>query len=56
MTATTTWCTPSWRQLGLKPHLLSGELIGSLAGIVRRNAHRVRPELLRPTYDWHQAA
>ena len=43
-------------ELGLKPHLLSGELIGSLAGIVRRNAHRVRPELLRPAYDWHQAA
>ena len=43
-------------ELGLEPHLLSEELIGSLAGIVKRYAHRVRPELLRPAYDWHQAA
>jgi nucleoside-diphosphate-sugar epimerase len=43
-------------QLGLQPHLLSAELVHSLADIAKRYAHRVRPELLQPTYDWHQAA
>jgi UDP-sulfoquinovose synthase len=43
-------------KLGLEPHLLSETLIGSMFGIARRYAYRVRPELLRPTVNWRDAA
>lgn len=43
-------------RLGLKPHLLSDELIFSLFDITKRHAHRVRPELLRPAFNWREAA
>jgi UDP-sulfoquinovose synthase len=41
-------------ELGLEPHLLSDTLIESLFEITKRYAHRVRPEALRPTINWHQ--
>jgi UDP-sulfoquinovose synthase len=43
-------------KLGLKPHLLSEELICSLFGITERYADRVPPKLLRPASNWREAA
>ena len=39
-------------ELGLEPHLLSDTLIESLFEIIKRYAHRVRPEALLPTVNW----
>ena len=43
-------------ELGLEPHLLSDTLIESLFGIIKRYAHRVRPEALLPTVNWRTPA
>lgn len=42
--------------LGLTPHLLSDTLISSLFEVAKRFAHRVRPEVLRPSVNWRAAA
>jgi UDP-sulfoquinovose synthase len=42
--------------LGLTPHLLSDTLITSLFEVAKRYAHRVRPEVMRPTVNWRAAA
>jgi len=38
--------------LGLQPHLLSEETIGSLIEIAGRHKHRVNVEAIRPTVNW----
>ena len=43
-------------KLGLEPHLLTDELISSLLDITKRYAHRVRPDQLRPAFNWREAA
>jgi UDP-sulfoquinovose synthase len=43
-------------KLGLEPHLLSDELISSLFDVTKRWAHRVRPENLRPAFNWRDTA
>jgi UDP-sulfoquinovose synthase len=43
-------------ELGLEPHLLSDTLIESLFEIIKRYAHRVRPEALLPTVNWRTPA
>jgi UDP-sulfoquinovose synthase len=38
--------------LGLEPHLLSGELVGSMMEVVVENSHRVKSELIMPSIPW----
>ena len=39
-------------ELGLQPHLLSDELVGSLIELATRHKDRVNPEAIRPTVNW----
>jgi len=39
-------------ELGLKPHLLNDEHVGSLVEIAIKHKHRVNPEAIRPTVNW----
>lgn len=41
--------------LGLQPHLLSNELVGTLINIALRYQDRIDPGLLAPQVNWRQA-
>jgi UDP-sulfoquinovose synthase len=45
----------SLENLGLKPHLLSDTLVGSLINIALRYQDRIDPALLAPQVNWRQA-
>jgi UDP-sulfoquinovose synthase len=40
--------------LGLEPHCLSDELIGSMLQRIQENAHRIRRETILPSVQWNQ--
>ena len=42
--------------LGLVPHHLAETLITNMIGVVERQRHRIRPEIIAPRVDWRRGA
>lgn len=42
--------------LGLKPHLLSDELVGSMIGAIVRYKHRIKRDIILPKVNWNGTA